>query len=131
MAADETADVPAAGQPKLAQLAKLDAAYTTAVGLGTAIGDLRQTELPAASKLPSEGGSVLEVEAALRHLGTMKTSELKKRARMMGVPEVALDDADDAADPKATVIKLVVARDRDALQRDPRSPYVYDDGGTA
>ena len=30
-------------------------------------------------------------------------SSLKKRARTMGVPELELDGADDAADPKAAV----------------------------
>ena len=50
-----------------------------------------------------------EAAAALRvELGALKASELKKRARAVGVGQDSLDAADDQEDPKAEVIELLL-----------------------
>jgi predicted DNA binding CopG/RHH family protein len=51
-----------------------------------------------------------ETEASLRaELAQLKLSALKKRARAEGLDEDSVDDIDDAADPKAAIIDLLVA----------------------
>ena len=53
-----------------------------------------------------------DINSALREeLGGMKISELKSRAKSMGVPQEQLDEADDADDVRAAVIDLIVALD--------------------
>eukprot|EP01046_Picozoa_sp_COSAG06_P060468 COSAG06_NODE_12876_length_1317_cov_1.468801_1_plen_402_part_10 len=53
---------------------------------------------------PPAADAALAVE-----LGALKTSELRKRARQMGVTQDAMDDADDADDAKAALVALCVA----------------------
>jgi hypothetical protein len=56
-----------------------------------------------------------DINSALREeLGGMKISELKSRAKSMGVPQEQLDEADDADDVRAAVIDLIVAHDVDS-----------------
>ena len=51
-----------------------------------------------------------ETEASLKaELAQLKLSELKKRARAEGLDEDTVDDIDDATDPKAAIIDLLVA----------------------
>ena len=49
-------------------------------------------------------------------LAELKLKELKKRARAEGLDEDAVDDVDDAADPKAAIIELLVAAAASAAQ---------------
>jgi hypothetical protein len=57
-----------------------------------------------------EGQSDAEWEAALRQeLGGMKLGALKKRARGLGVGAEAIEELDDADEPKMEAIRLVIA----------------------
>eukprot|EP01052_Picozoa_sp_SAG31_P033165 SAG31_NODE_3714_length_3957_cov_3.388025_2_plen_226_part_00 len=63
------------------------------------------------------------VTQALRNdLVALKPSELKKRARAAGVSANALDEADDADDPKAAIIELLVAARSGQDVENPLSP---------
>ena len=54
-------------------------------------------------------------EAGLRaELRQMKVSALKRRARESGVAELELDEADDAADVRSTVVELIVEAEQTA-----------------
>eukprot|EP01050_Picozoa_sp_SAG11_P012739 SAG11_NODE_1437_length_4909_cov_2.303742_1_plen_124_part_00 len=56
-----------------------------------------------AARAERDGANVLQAE-----LEMLKPSALKKRARAAGVPEVALDEADDAKSPKDELLMLVI-----------------------
>ena len=47
---------------------------------------------------------------AVGGLHDLKISELKKRARAAGVPEEQIEEAEDSADPKASLIALIQQR---------------------
>ena len=60
-------------------------------------------------------------EAHLRaNLAELPLGQLKKRARAEGLDEDAVDDVDDADDPKAAIIELLVAAAASAAQNQAR-----------
>jgi hypothetical protein len=78
--------------------------------LATAARERWAVETKAATAEAKAARAKAETEASLRaELAPLKLSELKKRARAGGVGEDPEDDIDDATDPKAAIIDLLVA----------------------
>ena len=78
--------------------------------LVTAAKERWAVETKAATAEAKTARAKAETEASLRaELAQLKLSALKKRARAEGLDEDSVDDIDDAADPKAAIIDLLVA----------------------
>eukprot|EP01052_Picozoa_sp_SAG31_P018719 SAG31_NODE_1338_length_8731_cov_14.189643_1_plen_1748_part_10 len=75
--------------------------------------------------------SEADSDAALRQeFESLRSKDLRKRAREAGVDDDALEDATDADDPKAAVIQLLLAREQVALAEPSRDRPHFGSGTT-
>ena len=84
----------------------------------------KESELKAEedSKAEPKEEPVTEAEEKEEDITTMKVSDLKKKAKSIGVDQDALEEADDSENVKETLIKLILSLTDKAVEESDASP---------